>query len=75
MARCRHCSSWFSLRPKGDGKCKSCLGSGREAMIQAISGMSGLTGSPRCMNCGGTGVCPNCCGSGEINREQKSRPD
>ena len=48
---------------------------------RAISGryadakQSGLTGSPRCMNCGGTGVCPTCRGSGEINKEQKSSQD
>ncbi len=68
MATCPQCSSWFSLRRKGDGKCRAC-GGGHQTMMQATAGRWSMVGIPRCPNCEGTGVCPTCRGAGEIAPE------
>ena len=50
----------------GDGNCSACHGSGRR-VGESFSGASGGDGSEiSCGSCGGTGLCPKCEGSGEI---------
>ncbi len=68
MAHCPDCYSVeiFSAAPRGDGKCRSCSGTGEE---QELGGAGAdFLGMERadCPRCGGSGDCQTCGGSGEI---------
>lgn len=66
MAQCSDCYSVRILGNSGDGKCRTCYGTGDEQGLGG--GLSDFIGQDRasCSECGGSGVCQTCGGSGEI---------
>jgi len=50
----------------GDGNCSVCHGAGRIAGVSYATASGGYGSEPSCSACDGTGHCPKCEGSGEI---------
>lgn len=68
MARCPDCnSSSDAFGLFGDGKCGVCGGDGKDHHIIGELAKGVLGGELRdCWNCGGSGTCPKCNGTGEV---------
>lgn len=69
MAKCPDCDGTIGLFGNGDGKCSECRGSGENPFI--LDEMAEALGSEpkECHNCNGTGDCPTCGGTGEIESD------
>ncbi len=75
MGHCRDCrySDFFG----SDGRCKTCWGSGKDAIqgiidggIETLTGIS--SGKANCKVCYGTGQCQTCGGTGDVKDEGES---
>lgn len=68
MAMCPDCDG-PAIFNQGNGKCSSCNGTGDGGWFGAIARAVDITGSTgnSCSNCGGSGVCPTCDGSGVVD--------
>lgn len=71
MSRCPDCDGVAITLGSdvGNGKCDSCHGTGESilgALASAVVPIDADRTAAECDNCGGSGVCPTCGGSGEI---------
>ena len=67
MAECTACESVvvFSVPTRGNGKCSSCYGTGKEQGLGGLVSDIAGTSHADCAACGGTGRCQSCGGTGE----------
>ena len=64
MARCPDCyGSSDEIESLGDGKCRECLGTGKD---QSIDDGTREGEAEDCWNCRGSGMCQTCGGTGEL---------
>lgn len=72
MAQCPDCDS-VKIRlfeDEGDGVCSVCHGSGGGGMLDDI-GDAMFGSKTECYNCGGSGECPTCDGTGVVDDDDE----
>ena len=64
MARCPDCyASSEEIELVGDGKCRECLGTGKD---QSLIDSAVEDEEEACWSCRGSGMCQTCGGTGEV---------
>ena len=71
MAHCPDCDSvrMFCGPPEGNGKCSACHGTGFSDFFDSVEIEFLNGGLSSCEECYGTGLCPTCRGTGEVEEE------